>query len=152
MSCYLWDMTDFAKDPSNTYRKAYYDKLYNQISILSGKYLPLHDVVPDDAVAPYIIISSTFVTLMPNSDFFLFSGHIVIDIVTRFPSGGGQKMVNDITNQVFSKILMRGNFYSDDEWNIYTSILNDTRIIESQSTAGTVIRKLITFNNSIQQL
>lgn len=145
-------MTDFAKDPSNTYRKAYYDRLNDQISILSGKFIPVYDVVPADALAPYIILSSTFLTPIHNSESFIFAGQIVIDIVTRFTNGGGQKVVNNIANQVFSKVLTRGNFFEDDEWNIYTSSLGDTKIIESQSTGGYVIRKLITFNNQIQQL
>jgi hypothetical protein len=145
-------MADFAKDPSNTYRKAYYDKLNNQISILSGKFIPIYDVVPDNAVAPYIILSSTILTPHLISGEYLFNATIVIDIVTRFITGGGQKMVNDISNQVFSKILLKETFYSDETWNIYTSSLNDTRSIEMQSVNGTVIRKLLTFKNSIQQL
>jgi len=146
-------MTDFAKDPSNVYRKAYFDKLNNQISIQTGKFIPVYDTVPDSAVAPYIILSSTILTPIQNSDSYLFSATIIIDIVTRFTSGsGGQKTVNDIANQVFSKILVRGNFHEDEEWNIYTSSLNDTRSIESPSTSGNVIRKLITFRNHIQQL
>lgn len=145
-------MTDFAKDPSNAYRKAYIDKLKDQISLIAGKHIPIYDVVSDNAVAPYIILSSTILTPVPNSDSFLFAGSQVIDIVTRFPTGGGQKMVNDITNQVFSKILVRENFYQDDDWNIYTTQLDQTRAMESPSTNGIVIRKLITFKNSIQQL
>ena len=145
-------MTDFAQDPSNIYRKAYFDKLNNQISILTGISIPVYDSVPDNAVAPYIILSSTNLTPILNSEAFIFNATIVIDIVTRFALGGSQKLANDIANKVFEKILLRGNFYTDEEWNIYTSSLNDTRIIESQSTGGYVIRKLLTFNNSIQQL
>jgi len=145
-------MTNIAKDPSNTYRKAYFDKLNGQISLLTGKFIPVFDVVPADAVTPYIILSSTILTPIANSDAFIYSGSVVIDIVTRFPTGGGQKLANDIANAVFEKILVRGNFHTDEDWNIYTSSLNDTRILESQSQTGYVIRKLITFKNSIQQL
>ena len=145
-------MAIFAKDPSSVYRKAYLDKLYDQITLLTGKFIPVYDVVPDNAVAPYIILSSVYLTPIHNSEAFIFHATIVIDIVTRFATSGSQKLANDIANEVFQKILVRGNFYTDQEWNIYTSSLNDTRILESQSTGGYVIRKLITFNNKIQQL
>lgn len=145
-------MTDFAKDPTNTYRKAYFDKLNNQISILAGKFITVFDRVADDAVAPFIILSNVTLTPVLNSDSFLFNATIVIDIVTRFNSGGGNKLSNDIANQIFQKILTRDTFYQDAEWNIYTTSLADTRTIESASTGGYVIRKLITFKNSIQQL
>jgi len=103
-------MTNYAKDPTNTYRKAYIDKLTDQISINPGNYLKIYDVVPNDAVAPYIILSTTLLTPIQNSDSFLFAGTIVIDIITRFTSGsGGQKTINDISTQVFSKILTRHN-------------------------------------------
>jgi hypothetical protein len=147
------DMNNFAKDPSNAYQKAYYDKLYNQISLIKGKYIPIYDSVPNDAVAPFIILSTTTLTPIHTSDIFIFRGTMLLDIVTRFPAGsGGQKLSNDIANEVFQKILGRGNFYSDKEWNIYTASLGDTRPMESSSGTGTVYRKLITFNNQIQQL
>ena len=146
-------MATFAKDPSNVYQKAYYDKLDKQISILpSGKIIPVYDVVPSNAVAPYIILSSINLTPIHNSEAFIYSATILLDIVTRFPSGGGKKQANDIANQVFGKVSNGDTFYSDDEWNIYTGSLNDSRIIESQSTDGYVVRKLVTFKNTIQQL
>lgn len=145
-------MTDFAKDPSNTYVKAYFDKLNNQISIQSGKFIPVFNRVPDNAQAPYIILSSVDLTPHQNSSYYGFSASIVIDIVTRFSSGGGQKLANDIGNQIFQKVLTRDVFFQDEEWNIYTTKLSNSRFLESQNASDYVIRKLITFSNLIQQL
>ncbi|WP_316817284.1 hypothetical protein [Pedobacter nyackensis] len=146
-------MNIHALDPSNTYRKAYYDKLYNQLSVITGKTIPVYDRVPDDAVAPFVILSNITLTPILNTTGYGFKASIVIDIVTRFTnSNGGKKLCDDISNLIFQKILTRDNFYSDTDWNIYTSKLESTRYIESESNGGYVIRKLITFNNNIQQL
>jgi hypothetical protein len=145
-------MNTFALDPSNTYRKAYFDKLNNQLSVITGKTIPVYDKVPDNAVAPFVVLSNTTLTPILNSTGYAFSASIVIDIITRFKSDGGKKLCDDISDLIFQKILARDNFYQDDTWNIYTSKLDSTRYIESESNGGYVIRKLITFNNSIQQL
>ena len=145
-------MNQFAKDPSNAYRKAYFDKLSDQISLIAGKVIPVYDTVPDNAKAPFIILSNTTLSPILSSTGYGYNASIVIDIVTRFISGGGKKLADDISNQVFRKILARGKFYEDQDWNIYTSKLVSTRYLESESDGGYVIRKLITFNNHIQQL
>ena len=145
-------MNEFAQDPSNLYRTAYYNKLNNQISILAGKFIPVYDTVPDDAKAPYIIISSLTLTPTLYNSGYGYNANMTIDIVTRFNSGGGKKLVDDISNELFKVILTRDKFYQDSSWNIYTSKLDNTRYIESQSGTGTVIRKLISFENKIQQL
>lgn len=145
-------MNTFALDPSNTYRKAYFDKLNNQLSVVTGKTIPVYDRVPDDAVAPYVVLSNTTLSPILNSTGYGFHASIVIDIITRFNHGGGKKLVDDLSSIVFKKILTREIFYQDETWNIYTSKLDSTRYIESESNGGYVIRKLITFNNSIQQL
>lgn len=145
-------MNERALDPSNVYRKAYFDKLNNQLSVKSGYTIPVFDRVPDNAVAPYVILSNTNLTPILNTSGYGFKASIVIDIVTRFQSGGGKKLADDISSLIFQRILTRENFYSDADWNIYTSKLESTRYIESESIGGYVIRKLITFNNNIQQL
>lgn len=145
-------MNTFALDPSNAYRKAYFDKLNNQLSVISGKTIPVYDKVDDTVSAPFIILSNTTLTPILNSTGYGYRASIVLEIVTRFTSGGGKKLVDDISNKIFEKILTKENFYSDDTWNIYTSKLESTRYIESESNGGYVIRKLITFNNQIQQL
>lgn len=142
----------FAQDPTSIYREAYYNKLNNQISVIQGKYIPVYDRVDDNAKAPYIILSSSTLTPILSTTGYGYSATILIDIVTRFSTGGGQKLADDISNLIFQKILTRENFYRDNKWNIYTSKLDSTRILESQSTGGYVIRKLITFENNIQQL
>lgn len=146
-------MNTYALDPSNTYRKAYFDKLNNQLSVKSGYTIPVYDRVDDDAVAPYVVLSNITLTPILNTTGYAFKASIVIDIITRFNnSNGGKKLVDDISNLIFQKILTRENFYSDEDWNIYTCKLESTRYIESDSNGGYVIRKLITFNNNIQQL
>lgn len=145
-------MNEFAKDPTNVYRKAYFDKLNNQLSVLSGNTIPVFDRVDDTVNAPFVILSNITLTPILNSTSYGYRASIVIDIITRFQSGGGKKLVDDISNLIFQKILTRENFYSDDTWNIYTSKLESTRYFESESNGGYVIRKLITFNNNIQQL
>ena len=145
-------MNTFAKDPSNAYRKAYFDKLNNQISVITGKTIPVYDRVPDTAVAPYVILSNTTLTPILSSSGYGFKASIVIDIVTRFTTSGGKKLVDDISNLIFQKILTREDFSQDEDWYIYTSKLETSRYIESESNGGYVIRKLITFNNNIQQL
>ncbi|SDJ96202.1 Protein of unknown function [Pedobacter sp. ok626] len=145
-------MNEHALDPSNTYRKAYYDKLYNQLSVISGKTIPVYDRVDDAAVAPFVVLSNITLTPLLNTTGYAFKASIVLDIVTRFTTSGGKKLVDDISNLIFQKILTRDVFYSVENWNIYTSKLESTRYIESESNSGYVIRKLITFNNNIQQL
>jgi hypothetical protein len=145
-------MNTFALDPSNTYRTAYFNKLNNQISVISGATIPVYDRVPDNAVAPFVFLSNVTLTPILTTTGFGFSASIILDIVTRFQSGGGKKLVDDISSLIFQKILTRDNFYSDETWNIYTSKLDSTRYLESESNGGYVIRKLITFQNSIQQL
>ncbi|MBE9598742.1 DUF3168 domain-containing protein [Pedobacter sp. MC2016-24] len=145
-------MNEFALDPSNIYRKAYFDKLSNQLSVISGRTIPVYDTVPDDAVAPYVVLSNTTLTPILNTTGYAFKASIVIDIITRFKSGGGKKLADDISNLIFQRILTKENFYSDEDWNIYTSKLESTRYFESESNGGYVIRKLITFNNNIQQM
>ncbi len=145
-------MNTFALDPTNVYRKAYYDKLNNQLSVLSGKTIPVYDRVDDTVNAPFVILSNITLSPILNTTSYGYRASIVIDIITRFQTGGGKKLVDDISNQIFQKILTRENFYSDDIWNIYTSKLESTRYFESESNGGYVIRKLITFNNNIQQL
>lgn len=146
-------MNTFALDPSSAYRKTYYDKLNNQLSVISGKTIPVYDRVDDTVSAPFVILSNITLTPILTNTGYGFKASIVIDIVTRFTtSSGGKKLVDNISNLIFQKILTRENFYSDDTWNIYTSKLESTRYIESESNGGYVIRKLITFNNNIQQL
>jgi hypothetical protein len=145
-------MVQYAQDPTNIYRTAYFNKLENQISVIPGRFIPVYNRVPNDAKAPYIILSSSTLTPISSTTGYGFSATILIDVVTRFQSGGGQKLADDISNLIFQKILTRENFYSDNRWNIYTSKLDNTRVIESESTGGYVIRKLVTFENKIQQL
>jgi hypothetical protein len=145
-------MLQHALDPTTIYRAAYYAKLNNQISVIAGKYIPVYDRVPNDATAPFIILSSSTLTPILNTTGYGYSATIMIDVVTRFQQGGGKKLADDISNEVFKQILTRENFYTDDVFNIYTSKLDSTRIIESESNGGYVIRKLITFENKIQQL
>jgi len=145
-------MLDYALDPTSTYRAAYAAKLHNRISVIDGKYIPVYDRVPNDAVAPFIILSSSTLTPILNTTGYGYSATILIDIVTRFQQGGGKKLADDISNEIFKLILTRENFYQDDVFNIYTSKLDNTRFIESESNGGYVIRKLITFENKIQQL
>jgi hypothetical protein len=149
---YLLIMNTFALDPSNTYRKAYFDKLNNQLSVITGKTILVYDRVPDNAIAPYVALSNVTLTPILTTSGYGFNASIVIDIITRFNSGGGKKLADDISNLIFQKILTKENFYLDETWNIYTSKLDSTRYIESESNGGYVVRKLITFNNSIQQL
>lgn len=145
-------MIDHALDPTTTYRAAYLAKLHNQISVIQGKYIPVYDRVPNDAVAPYIILSSSTLTPILSTSGYGFSATILVDIVTRFQQGGGKKLADDISNEIFKKILTRENFYQDELFNIYTSKLDNVRFLESESNGGYVIRKLITFENKIQQL
>ena len=144
-------MNQYALDPSNLYRTAYFNKLNNQI-IINGIIIPVYDVVPDTAKAPYIIISSSTLTPILNNSGYGYSANMTIDIVTRFNSGGGKKLVDDISNEIFKIILTREKFYKDENWHIYTSKLDSTRYFENQSGTGIVIRKLISFENKIQQL
>ena len=145
-------MLQYALDPTSTYRAAYYAKLYNQISVIDGKYIPVYDRVSNDAKAPFIILSSSTLTPILSTTGYGYSATIMLDIVTRFQSGGGKKLADDISNEIFKLILTRDNFYRDEQFNIYTSKLDSTRIIESESNGGYVVRKLITFENKIQQL
>jgi hypothetical protein len=145
-------MAEYALDPTSTYRAAYYGKLNKQVSVIDGKYIPVYDRVPDNSEAPYIILSSSTLTPILSTTGYGYSATMLIDIVTRFQSGGGKKLVDDISNEIFKKILTRENFYQDENINIYTSKLDSTRIIESESNGGYVVRKLITFDNKIQQL
>lgn len=145
-------MNEYALDPTSTYRAAYYAKLNNQISVIQDRYIPVYDRVTNDAIAPFIILSSSTLTPILSSSGYGYSATILIDIVTRFQQGGGKKLADDISNEIFKKILTRKNFYTDELFNIYTSKLDSTRIIESESNGGYVIRKLITFENKIQQL
>jgi len=143
-------MNEFAKDPSSIYRKAYFNKL-SSISI-AGKLIPVYDVVPAEAVAPFIILSSTSLTPLNDNLSFGYQAEILIDIVTRFPQGGGKKLSDDVANAIFSKVYTKENFYRDSEWNITATQLERTRYIQSESTSGYVIRKLITFSNFIEQI
>jgi len=144
-------MNDFAKDPSYIYRKAYFDKLNNNISVIAGKFIPIYDTVPADAVAPFVILSSTSLSPLNDSLSFGYEADIVIDIVTRFKSGGGKKLSDDIANKVFEKVYNKDNFYEDENWNITSTQLEKSIYLESESTSGYVIRKLITFSNFIEQ-
>jgi len=143
-------MSEFAKDPSSIYRKAYFDKLQN--ITIAGKSIPIYDVVPTDAKAPFIILSSTQLSPFNTNQSFGFEAEITLDVVTRFQQGGGKKLSDDIGNAIFSKVYTKGNFYNDLTWNITASQLERSRYIESESTGGYVIRKLITFSNFIEQL
>lgn len=144
-------MNDFAKDPSYIYRQAYFTKLEDSISVLTGKYIPVYDTVPADAVAPFVILSSTSITPFNDNLSFGYSAEILIDIVTRFKQGGGKKLSDDIGNKIFEKVYTKDNFHSDESWNITPTQLILTKYLESESTAGYVIRKLITFSNFIEQ-
>ena len=144
-------MNDYAKDPSYIYRKAYFDKLNANISIIAGVTIPVYDVVPTDAVAPFIILSSTSLTPLNDNNTFNYQAEILIDIVTRFKAGGGKKLSDDIANKIFEKVYTKENLYSDSIWNITPTQLESSKYIESESTGGYVIRKLITFSNFIEQ-
>jgi len=143
-------MSEFAKDPSSIYRKAYYDKLQNLN--VANRNVPVYDVVPTDAVAPFIILSSTQLSPFNTNLSFGFDAEITLDIVTRFQQGGGKKLSDDIGNAIFSKAYTKANFFKDSQWNITATQLERSRYIESESTGGYVIRKLITFSNFIEQL
>jgi|GEM_PF-1046166 len=145
-------MNDFAKDPSLIYRTAYFQKLANQISVIAGKNIPVYDTVPAEAVAPFIILSSTSITPFNDNLSFGYEAEIILDIVTRFKLGGGKKLSDDIANKIFEKVYTKDNFYLDDNWNITSTQLVSTKYLESESTGGFVIRKLITFSNFIEQL
>ena len=145
-------MNQYALDPSTIYRDAYFTKLYNQISVIKDMFIPVYDRVDNNAKAPFIILSSSTLTPILNTTGHGYSATMLIDIVTRFQQGGGKKLSDDISNLIFQKILTRENFYKDNEWNIYTAKLVDTKHIESESNGGYIIRKLITFENKIQQL
>ena len=146
-------MSQYALDPTTIYREAYFARLNNQISVIEGDYIPVYQgKVPNLAKTPYIILSSSTLVPILNTTSYGFSASILIDIVTRFQSGGNTKLADDISNEIFKKILKRENFYKDDLFNIYTSKLDNTRFLESESNGGYVIRKLITFDNKIQQL
>lgn len=80
-------MNYFAKDPSLIYRTAYFNRLSNQICVITDKFIPVYDTVPADAVAPYIILSSTSIAPLNTSLSFGFNAEILIDIVTRFKVG-----------------------------------------------------------------
>jgi len=141
-----------AKDPSNVYRKTYYDNLNDQISVVSGLTIPVYDVVPANAVAPYIILSSTNLTPNNTNLNYGFSASIVLDVVTRFKAGGGKKLVDDIANKIFDKVYTNDDLLISDDWKITATQLDNTKYLESESTGGYVIRKLITFSNYIQQI
>ncbi len=145
-------MNDYAKDPSYIYRKAYFDKLHNSISVIEGKTIPVYDVVPADAVAPFIILSSTSLTPLNDSLSFGYEADIVIDIVTRFKAGGGKKLSDDIANIIFRRVYTKNNFFNNNVWNITPTQLEKSTYIESESTSGYVIRRLLTFSNFIEQL
>ena len=145
-------MNDFAKDPSYIYRQAFFDKLSNQISVIAGKNIPVYDTVPADAVAPFIILSIANLTPLNDNLSFGYQADFLIDIVTRFKSGGGKKLADDIANKIFEKVYTKENFYSDYNWNITSTQLVSTKYLESESTGGYVIRKLVTFSNFIEQL
>lgn len=99
-------MNTFALDPSNAYRKAYYDKLHNQLSVISGFTIPVYDRVDDDAVAPFVILSNITLTPILNSTGSAFKASILLDIVTRFSnSNGGKKLADDISNLIYRSIL-----------------------------------------------
>lgn len=145
-------MSDFAKDPSFIYRKAYFDKLDNQISVISGHTIPIYDIADNTVTPPFIILSNTTLTPISTTSNYGYNATITLDIVTRFLTGGGKKLVDDIGNKIFEKIIIRDNFYQDSNWHIYTSSLDKSIYLESESTGGYTIRKLITFRNHIQQL
>lgn len=145
-------MNEFAKDPSYIYRQAYFNKLEDSISVITGKFIPVYDTVPAEAVAPFIILSSTSVTPFNDNLSFGYEAEIILDIVTRFKLGGGKKLSDDIANKIFEKVYTKDNFYLDSEWNITSAQLVSSKYIEAESTGGYVIRKLITFSNFIEQL
>lgn len=138
------------KDPALAIRSAYLTSLNGSIT-LNAANVPVYDRVPNNATEPYVVIADQTETGdSQKGQCYGVDTTILLDIVTRFKSGGGKRDADIISNQILQKVTLN---YPDTlpEFKIYHITLENANYLESIEDTSYVVRKLLRLRNFVQQ-
>ena len=143
------------KDPSHFVRKAVYDALNGNVTLNSAT-VPVYNVAPSTASAPYILISSVQNNIVENiKDTFLMQVQTQIDVITSFDTNtGGQLDANLAMNQITNLLVSRNSFFdlSSNNFKCVTSQNDGITYITDDTDTETIYRAVLTLSNDVEQL
>lgn len=141
------------RDSKRALRTAYFTALNGNIT-LSGRDVPVWDRVPTRQGYPYIKLAEQTITEAGGKRGCLMQeATLLLDIVTSFDGEQGGKQESDlIADQVFV-ILTEGTPPSmGTDFKLVVVRVDSDFDLEETSPTGYIVRRLIRFRNSIQQI
>lgn len=140
------------KEISYVLRSAYFAKLEGAISI-GGSMIPVFDAfVPKQAPNFFIVIKETY-----DADDSLKCGyasdvHCVLDIITRFQLGEGTSRISEEISGQIKALLVPNTITLLPDFKIWNTVNVMNKSLYEETSTGRIIRKILTFKHSIQQL
>lgn len=128
--------------------------LYYNIMINLGLVCYENGAVPDDAITPYIIISSIDANEDSNKTDFGNSAQVLLDIVTSFEKNKvvGSKLADTIAGQILGLINSKIRFPIFDGLQIVTTKKIQDQKINNESTTHRIYRRLLRFQHLIKEV
>lgn len=141
------------RDSKRALRTAYFNALNGNIT-LSGRNVPVWDRVPTREKYPYIkLAEQTTAQAGGKRGCLMQDTTILLDIVTSFDGEQGGKQESDIIADQCFVILTEGTPPSmGTDFKLVGVTVDSDFDLEESSAAGYIVRRLIRFRNSIQQL
>lgn len=143
------------KDCFNILQQKYFEAI-NGVVMSNGKEVKFYDsVVPENAVAPYIVISGIVANESSNKESYGQEVYVTLDIFTKFANSfGGRKQASIISDQVIQLIRTRQAGYLDLSPDFYMilSELDNTNTLEVVVTDGVLVQRTIRFKHLIQEV
>lgn len=136
-----------------------WENLESQWSQAEDRYadqVEVYNVVPMDAIEPYIRVYSTGYNEVDfNRSKFNIESFVSVEVVTSFQSGvGGELEVNDIVSGVIKILRKRDPNYFDlssNGLNIYRLVVENVSYIEDDDVDGTFYKAIIDLSITTEQ-
>lgn len=144
------------RNPSNTIRKAYYDRLNNAV-VFNGKPVPVYDsFAPENAVLPYIIMRNIwFDSNLSTKDGCKYRVSFRVECVSGATFTAGYKDVDTIADEMIKLLFeLNGNpnIVVGPDFHLVSIGVEGSDQIDDLENKEYVYRKIITFNHILQQL
>jgi hypothetical protein len=141
------------KDVGYSIRKAYFDKLNNNITI-GGNIVPIYDNVPGNAEYPYIQVANVSVVDNSTKDNFNNNCVVTVQVYTGTDGSSYSRLdVDNLSNQVMQRLLDRTSLpNAAPDFKVITNLLESTGYIDSQFDGFYEVRKIIRIRNIVEQL
>lgn len=144
-------------------RQKYFQRLNNAVTYVDANNntitVKVYDSlsVPEDASYPYLVLNSYTASEIGegSKQSYGLETTLTVDVYDKFDNQfGGQKLTDDLANQVIQLVRTRVSGYLDltPNFQVITILLDNTQNIQAEVATGWLNQRVLRFRHKLQQL